>query len=83
MSAWAGRVRPTDRINLVLSGVVPIEGEHKSVQSVCTKHIYDGAAQILAMKTREERVAALLKIPPMIRPHIEAEALRLWKERKK
>ena len=83
MSAWTGRVRPTDRINLVLRGKVPMDGEHKSVQSVCSKHIFDGAVQILNMPTKADRQIALSKIPPLIRPYIEAEALRIWKERRK
>ena len=83
LSAWAGRKRPSERIDLVLRGKVPLEGEDRSVQSVCSKHIFDGAIEILNMPTKADRQIALSKTPPLIRPHIEAETLRVWKERRK
>lgn len=83
MSAWAGVKRPSSQILLVLQGKIPLEGEDKSVQSVCSRHIFEGAVEILNLPTKAERQIALTKIPSLIRPHIEAEALRIWKDRRK
>ena len=82
MSCWDGRIRPSDRIVLVLRGKVPLDGEDKSVQSVCSKHIFDGASEVLSLPTKTDRQIALSKIPALIRPHIEAEAMWIWKMRK-
>lgn len=78
MSIWRGK-RPSDRIKAVLMGRVPLEQEDESIQSVCSKHIYDGAKSILSIKDKERRRKALDKVPALIRPHIEAEVMRLFR----
>jgi len=81
MSIWNGK-RPTDRIRAVLQGKVALESEDQGIQSVCSKHIYDGARSVLKLSTKEARRAALDRVPDLIRPHLEREILRLHKARK-
>jgi len=78
MSIWGGK-RPTDRIRAVLMGRVELEDEDAGIQSVCSKYIFDGATAILKLKTKDERRAALGKAPPLIRPHLEKEIMRLFR----
>lgn len=78
MSIWRGK-RPSDRIKAVLMGRVPLEQEDESIQSACSKYIYDGAKSILSIKDKERRRKALDKVPALIRPHIEAEVMRLFR----
>lgn len=40
--------------------------------------IYQGAREIVLMPTRDERMAALDKIPSKVRPYVEAEVKELW-----
>lgn len=75
--------RPSKRIERVLRGLVPLESEEPGIQSACSKHIYDGAVEILAMKDIEKRRKALKRIPDMIRPHVEAEVMRLFNARRR
>lgn len=78
MSIWSGR-RPSDRIKAVLMGKVRLEDEDQGIQSVCSKHIFDGAKSLLAIPDKEKRQKALARLPALIRPHIEAEALRQFR----
>jgi hypothetical protein len=59
-------------------GEVRLEDEDLGIQSACLFHIYKGAVAILAMKTLEARRAAIARLPEAIRPHVEAEARRLF-----
>ena len=78
MTIWRGR-RPSDRIKAVLQGKVRLEDEEPGIQSVCSKYIYDGAKAVLAIPDKEKRRRALDRVPALIRPHIEAEALRQFR----
>lgn len=69
------------QINDVLTGALPLEEADPSVQSNCRFYFYEGAVEILALPTKQARIAALAKIPALVRPHVEAEALRVWKLR--
>jgi hypothetical protein len=75
-------LKPSERIRRVLIGKVRLEDEDASIQSVCSKYIYDAAISILSMKQREARQKALAKLPELIRPHIEDEVWRIHKRRK-
>lgn len=75
-------LKPSERVRRVLTGVVRLEDEDASIQSVCSKHIFDGAISILSMKQREARQKALAKLPELIRPHIENEVWRIYKRKK-
>jgi hypothetical protein len=60
-----------------LRGKTALLGEDASIQSVCSWYIYEGAKEILDLPSKIDRRKALSKIPDMIRPHIEAEIIRL------
>lgn len=49
-----------------------------SVASWSRFFIYQGAAEIVAMEDKWERLAALAKVPDLIRPYVEAEVRRIW-----
>ena len=74
------KIRET--IAAVLDGKLDLESQPEAIQSVCQLYIYQGACEILGLPDKDERRAALLKIPEKIRPHIEKEARRLWQIRK-
>ena len=74
-------MRPTDQINEVLSGKLHYELAQPAIQSACRLQIYEGACAILKMPDKEARRAALDRIPALIRPYVEEEAMRLWRIR--
>lgn len=82
MTIWPPGKRPSERIEAVLRGVTPLESEDASIQSACSWYIYEGAYEILRMPTKLARQAALAKIPRLVRPHIEAEIMRLHRMRR-
>jgi hypothetical protein len=59
-----------------------MKSEDPAIQSACGIHIYHGAVEILALPTKEARIAALGRLPEKIRPYVEAEAIRIHKLRK-
>jgi len=75
-------LKPSERIRRVLTGVVRLEDEDASIQSVCSKHIFDGAMTILSMNGQVARRNALSRLPELIRPHIENEVWRIYKRKK-
>jgi hypothetical protein len=79
MSIWRGE-KPSDRIKAVLMGKVALEDEDQGIQSVCSKYIFDGAKSVLRLPTKEARRAALDRAPPLIRPHLEREIMRLFRK---
>lgn len=79
MSIWRGK-KPSDRVKAVLMGKVALEDEDQGIQSVCSKYIFDGAKAVLRLPTKEARRAALNRAPPLIRPHIEREVMRLFRK---
>jgi hypothetical protein len=79
MSIWRGK-KPSDRIKAVLMGKVALEDEDQGIQSVCSKYIFDGARAVLRLPTKEARRAALDRAPPLIRPHLEREIMRLFRK---
>lgn len=79
MSIWPGGRRPSEQVFDVLRGNVRLEDVPSSIQSLCSKYIYDGAKDILSKPNKEARRKALSKIPPLIRPHVEAEAIRIYR----
>jgi hypothetical protein len=68
--------RPSVRIARVMRGEVDIGMEDQGIRSVC------GAQFILAMQSKSQRRAALAKIPAKVRPHVEAEILRMWQKKR-
>lgn len=66
----------------ILAGKTALADAPIAIQSQASWHIYNAACDILQQDTKEARREALARHPDMIRPHIEAEALRLWSRRK-
>lgn len=81
MTIWPNG-RPSERIRAVLMGRVELLSEEEAIQSACSRYIYEGAKEILELPDKEARRRALSKIPQMIRPHIEAEIMRLHGKRR-
>ena len=68
-------------ISEILDGHQHLELAPKAIQSACRLPIYQGACAILSLP-QADRKAAIEKIPLLIRPYVEAEVVRLWKERR-
>ncbi len=79
---WTDETRPSKRIERVLRGYVKLEDEEPSIQSACSKYIYDGAVELLSIQGKDARRKALAKVPENIRPHIEREAWRIFDARR-
>ena len=75
----ADAIKPvTQWLQEALSGRIPLTDCPPAVQSWARLSIYEGALEVLKMEWVEDRRRALGKIPPLIRPYIEAEVKRLW-----
>ena len=70
--------RPSVLVPMVLRGQVQFEDTPASIQSACQLHFYQGACAVLDADTKAERRARLNRIPPSVRPHVAAEAQRIW-----
>jgi hypothetical protein len=71
-------MRPQQWLNEVLSGRIAMEDAPASIQSWARLPIFQGACEIIKMDTPDERRAELAKIPPLVRPWVEAEVRRVW-----
>lgn len=71
--------RPTVRIRRVMMGDVKLEDEDQGIQSMCRAHINTAAHMICCKPKKEQRKAALDKIPKSIRPLVEEEVVKVWK----
>ncbi len=74
-------VRPDRWRTEVLSGRIAYDQAPASIQSWLRHDIFLGAEAICRIENKAERTAALGKIPPLIRPYVEAEVKRLWPTR--
>ncbi len=70
--------RPSVLVPMVLRGQVALEDVPASIQSACRLHFYQGACAVLDADTKAERRAKLDRIPAEVRPHVAAEAQRIW-----
>ena len=73
--------KPSQIIKHVLSGKVRLEDVDEGIQSWCRFFFYQGACAVLSRETKKERQEALKKIPEIVRPYVEEEAIRLWRLR--
>lgn len=73
--------RPSQWLAQVLSGQIKMENAPASIQSWARFEIYQGAREVVRMGLVEDRRAAMAKIPPSIRPYVEAEVKRIWPQR--
>jgi len=71
-------MKPQQWLNEVLSGRIAMEDAPASIQSWARLPIFQGACEIIKMDTPDERRAELAKIPPLVRPWVEAEVRRVW-----
>ena len=65
-----------------MTGKKMIEDLEAGVRSAIRIEIYRAACEVLEHKEKDSRRAALSALPAKIRPHIEAEARRIWEMRK-
>lgn len=72
---------PSQQLTNLLSGETRWQDAPPSIQSWARFEIHRGALTALRMGTKEERRTYLAKIPDTIRPHMEAEIMRLWRAR--
>lgn len=66
----------------VMEGKTLLTDAHPSIQSCLRLPIYQKAVQILELPTKQDRCWELEKAPPLIRPFLEEEILRIWEMRK-
>jgi len=69
--------KPSEQLFDLLMGKTAWADAPDSIKSWAQKPIYDAAKEILAMPNKAARQKALARIPPAIRPRIEAEIMRL------
>jgi len=72
--------KPTVRIRRVMMGEVSLYDEDQGIQSVCMAHITTAAHIICRKPKKEQRKAALDRVPESLRPIAEQEVLRVWHE---
>ena len=72
--------KPTVRIRRVMMGEVSLDDEDQGIQSVCKAHITTSAHMICCKTKKEQRKAALDRVPEILRPTVEQEVLRVWRE---
>lgn len=70
---------PSQWLQLILSGQIDMQDAPASVQSWARFPIHQGACDVLALDTKEQRRAELQRVPPKIRPYVEAEMIRVWR----
>ena len=71
-------MKPQQWLNEVLSGRIAMEDAPISIQSWARLPIFQGACEIIALDTQDERRAELARIPQLIRPYVEREVRRVW-----
>ena len=69
------------RISAVLSGTLHIDELDKSERSFIAKYIFIEATKILQVRTKEERIKFLNKVPELLRPIIKKEVQEKWMTR--
>lgn len=69
---------PSDLLRDVLEGRTSIEDASPAIRSWSRFFIHQGALELLALPDKPTRRNALKRVPARIRPHIEAEAKRIW-----
>ena len=73
--------KPSILIARVMSGDISLHDVHASIQSACAKPIYDAAKLICKEPDKAKRREMLDNHPDAIRPHIQADIVRLWRLR--
>jgi hypothetical protein len=74
----AAPTSPSAQLARLLAGGQPWEAAPAAIRSWAALPIHRMALAVLAERDQPARQAALAKMPETIRPHVEAEARRLW-----
>lgn len=77
-----GWTKPSAELAAVLCGDLAMSDASEPIQSCARLGIYRQACAVLDAGTRDERRAALARTPATLRPHIEAEARRVFELRR-
>ena len=78
---WKFITRPSKMIEDVMIGKVALQDQPEGIQSACRLAIYERACRILNLETKLERRAEIGRTPDKLRPHIEAEVMKIWRTR--
>jgi hypothetical protein len=65
----------------VMIGKIALQDQPEAIQSACRHEIYERACRIMDLPTKIERRAEIGRTPDKLRPHIEAEVMRVWRMR--
>ena len=80
--AYTGKLdpnRPSVQRDDLLSGRVAWDDAAPAIRSWAMLEIYNAAKTVLAVDGKDNRRNMLAKIPPQIRPIVEAEIMRIWR----
>ena len=78
-----GVPKPEEQLEELMRGRVAWGGAPEAIRSWAMRYIYAAACQVLAEPEKGNRRNMLGRIPASVRPHVEAEAMRLHALRKK
>jgi len=73
--------KPSRQLTKVLAGELALKDAPKAVQSWARLSIHQAAVEIMQIRGRIARRAALERIPETIRPHVRARVEDLWQRR--
>lgn len=81
--AWPESVtRPSKWLELLMTGKIQWDEAPEPIQSWSMRFVFDAAKTIRDKgKTKEQRQAMLGRVPENMRPIVEKELLRIWKDR--
>ena len=77
-----GIARPSEKLADLLRGKTAWDDAPEAIRSCARLEIYRGACAVLDQPSKEERRNMLARLPAAIRPHVEAEAKRIWAMRR-
>ena len=77
-----GIARPSEQLADLLRGKMAWDDAPEAIRSWASLEIYRGACTVLDQPSKEERRNMLARLPAEIRPHVEAEAKRIWAMRR-
>ena len=69
---------PSAELQDILEGRARLEDAEPAVQSWARLPIHQAAVEIMQIRSRQARRAALERIPETIRPHVRARVEELW-----
>ena len=82
MPYLTGLTKPSEHLDDLLRGKVAWDDAPEAIRSWARLEVYRGACAVLDQPGKVERRNMLGLIPAAIRPHVEAEAKRIWAMRR-